>query len=115
MKTKFHPHSGDAMRTPTTLAVAALLVAGVLFGWLASNLQAQDKPSEANTRDASSSTLFENVRIFDGKSAQLSTPSYVLVRGNTIQKISATPIPTDRRADTKLIDCGGRTLRTSQS
>jgi imidazolonepropionase-like amidohydrolase len=55
-------------------------------------------------------TLFQNVRIFDGKSAQLSAPSFVLVRGNRIEKISVTPIPTDRRADTVLIDGGGRTL-----
>jgi imidazolonepropionase-like amidohydrolase len=110
MRTKFHPHSGDATRTPTTLAATALLAAGVLLGWVAPDIQAQDSHSDANTRDASSSTLFENVRIFDGKSAQLSAPSYVLVRGNKIQKISSTPIPTDRRADTKLIDCGGRTL-----
>jgi imidazolonepropionase-like amidohydrolase len=55
-------------------------------------------------------TLFSNVRIFDGKSDSLSEPSHVLVRGNVIEKISASPIPTDRRADTKLIDCGGRTL-----
>jgi len=55
-------------------------------------------------------TLFSNVRIFDGKSDTLSAPSHVLVRGNVIEKISTSPIPTDRRADTRLIDCGGRTL-----
>jgi len=55
-------------------------------------------------------TLFQNVRIFDGKGASLSEPSNMLVRGNKIERISTEPIPTDRRADTKLIDCGGRTL-----
>jgi imidazolonepropionase-like amidohydrolase len=55
-------------------------------------------------------TLFQNVRIFDGKAASLSDLSNVLVRGNKIEKISTEPIPTDRRGDTKLIDCGGRTL-----
>ena len=55
-------------------------------------------------------TLFQNVRIFDGKSAQLSAPSFVLVRGNHIERISSTPIPTDRRADTVVIDGAGRTL-----
>jgi imidazolonepropionase-like amidohydrolase len=55
-------------------------------------------------------TLFQNVRIFDGKAASLSDLSNVLVRGNKIEKISTEPIPTDRRRDTKLIDCGGRTL-----
>ena len=55
-------------------------------------------------------TLFQNVRIFDGKSDTLSPPSHVLVRGNKIEKISTSPIPTDRRADTAVIDGGGKTL-----
>ncbi len=54
--------------------------------------------------------LFNNVRIFDGKSDKLTGAMNVLVRGNKIEKISAQPIPTDRRADTVLIDGGGRTL-----
>lgn len=67
--------------------------------------------SPSFAQDASkSATLFSNVRIFDGKSDHLSEPSYVLVRGNIIEKISTAPIPVDRRADTKIIDCGGRTL-----
>jgi hypothetical protein len=33
--------------------------------------------------------LFENVRIFDGRSDALSGPSNVLIRGNKIEKISA--------------------------
>ena len=40
-------------------------------------------------------TLFENVRIFDGKSEALSANMNVLVRGNTIEKISKDPIPVD--------------------
>jgi len=55
-------------------------------------------------------TLFQNVRVFDGRNATLSAPTNVLVRGNKIEKISTAPIPTDRRADTVLIDGGGRTL-----
>ena len=55
-------------------------------------------------------TLFENVRIFDGKSAALSAPSSVLVRGNKIETISTQPIAVDRRADTRIIAGGGRTL-----
>lgn len=54
--------------------------------------------------------LFQNVRIFDGKNGELSAPSHVLVRGNKIEKISAQPIPADRRADTVLIDGSGKTL-----
>jgi imidazolonepropionase-like amidohydrolase len=55
-------------------------------------------------------TLVQNVRIFDGKSSRLSGLSNVLIRGNRIERISVTPITTDRRADTVLIDGGGRTL-----
>jgi imidazolonepropionase-like amidohydrolase len=64
----------------------------------------------ACARSSAQSTLFQNVRIFDGKSAELSPPSNVLVRGNVIERISTEPIPTDRRADTVLIQGGGRTL-----
>src|SRR5215472_8517840 len=66
-------------------------------------LQAQDAARE-------SITVFSNVRIFDGKSSQLSPASNVLVRGNKIEKISTSPIPADRRADTTFIDGKGRTL-----
>src|SRR5262249_21075541 len=55
-------------------------------------------------------TLVQNVRIFDGKSGNLSAPSLLLVRGNKIEKISTAPLPADRRANTVLIDGGGRTL-----
>jgi imidazolonepropionase-like amidohydrolase len=55
-------------------------------------------------------TVFQNVRIFDGNASQLSGPSYVLVRGNRIERISSTPIATAAGADTTLIDGGGRTL-----
>src|SRR6476646_8294271 len=67
-------------------------------------------PSPSVAGNTGPVTLFSNVRIFDGKSNKLSAPSYVLVRGNVIEKISTTPLPTDRRADTVLIDGGGRTL-----
>jgi imidazolonepropionase-like amidohydrolase len=55
-------------------------------------------------------TLIENVRIFDGRHASLSAPSNVLIRGNIIEKILTSPIPTDRRADTQIIAGGGRVL-----
>lgn len=81
-------------KTSLTLLAAAFFVALPLF--------AQDAPKPV--------TVISNVRIFDGKSDKLSAPSHVLVRGNVIEKISAQPIPADRRADTILIDGGGRTL-----
>ena len=69
---------------------------------------AAQETADANANGAL--LLFQNVRIFDGKSEALSPPSNVLVRGNKIEKISTSPIPTNRRADTVLIDGGGRTL-----
>ena len=53
-------------------------------------------------------TLFQNVRIFDGKTAALSTPSHVLVRGHTIERISASPITVD--TETTVIAADGRVL-----
>jgi imidazolonepropionase-like amidohydrolase len=55
-------------------------------------------------------TIFRNVRIFDGKSSQLSAPANVLVRGNRIERISSKAILTDQGANAVLIDGGGRTL-----
>ena len=55
-------------------------------------------------------TVFENVRIFDGKSEALSGSMNVLVRGNTIEKISKDPIPIDGNPSAKVIAGGGRTL-----
>ena len=54
---------------------------------LASAARAQGNPP-ANT----SGTLFQNVRIFDGRGASLSAPSNVLIRGNIIERISTGPI-----------------------
>ena len=55
-------------------------------------------------------TVFENVRIFDGKSEQLSANMNVLVRGNTVEKISKDSIPIDGDSSAKIIAGGGRTL-----
>ena len=85
------------MKTKTNLTLIAL----ALFWSLP--LTAQNPASEPVT-------LFQNVRIFDGKSGTLSAPSHLLVRGNKIEKISTTPLPVDRRTDTVIIDGGGRTL-----
>lgn len=73
-------------------------------------LAAASTASPSQVPDAKAVTLFQNVRIFDGKSAALSAPSNVLVRGNIIEKISTAPIPTDRSARTTIIDGKGRTL-----
>ncbi|MBN9261960.1 MAG: amidohydrolase family protein [Hyphomicrobium sp.] len=64
--------------------------------------------SLAQTQAAAPVTLFENVRIFDGKAAALSPPSHVLVRGNTIERVSQTPIAAE--AGATVIGGGGRIL-----
>ena len=92
------------------LAAAVLFCAA--FCWVA--LAQGDADGSAQGQAASpqppggGSTLFQNVRIFDGRSAALSAPSNVLVRGNTIERISTSPIAAD--AGTRVIDGGGRTL-----
>jgi imidazolonepropionase-like amidohydrolase len=82
--------------------------------WLARSLVCEGQEvaegSDTDSATGGAVTLFENVRIFDGMNATLSPPSNVLVRGNKIEKISTSAIPTDRRADTLLIDGEGRTL-----
>ncbi len=55
-------------------------------------------------------TLFQNVRIFDGKSHTLGTAMNVLVRGNTIEKITKDALPDDLVATAKIIPGAGRTL-----
>ncbi len=57
-----------------------------------------------------SETLFRNVRVFDGKSARLSDPSHVLVRGNVIESVS-TELPESLGRDQRLeFDGGNRVL-----
>lgn len=85
-------------------SIFLLLILAVLTICLPQAAVAHEKPPTGGV------TLFQNVRIFDGKSAVLSAPSNVLVRGNKIETISAQPIAVDRRADTRIINGGGRTL-----
>jgi imidazolonepropionase-like amidohydrolase len=82
-----------------------------LLFWVALTLSFGLPPLSAHAQDPSGSvTLFNNVRVFDGRSPTLSAPSNVLIRGNIIERISGEPIAVDRRADTRIIDGGGRTL-----
>lgn len=53
--------------------------------------------------------LFRNVRVFDGKSSQLSERRDVLVRGNLIAAISEVPLPAPSSA-TIVLDGDGRVL-----
>lgn len=78
-----------------------LLSAVVLLTSLSA--QAQQWPLQGTT-------LFENVRVFDGTGSPLSEPTNVLVRDGVIAKISKDPIPVDRSATTTIIAGNGRTL-----
>ena len=60
----------------------------------------------ARAQQAAPETLFRNVRVFDGKSAGLSAPTDVLVRGNVIASIGGAPAAAGATA----IEGGGRTL-----
>jgi imidazolonepropionase-like amidohydrolase len=69
--------------------------------------QGQQAGSSASRSPA---TIIENVRIFNGSSDRLSAPSNVLLTGNVIQTISASPIPDPPGNSLTRIQGGGRTL-----
>ena len=60
------------------------------------------------TEPAHTATMFDNVRIFDGKGSALSAPSSVLVEGNLITKISQGGIKVE--GEVQRIDGQGKTL-----
>src|SRR5271156_3931219 len=64
--------------------------------------------AQGNPPTNAGATLFQNVRIFDGKGGALSAPSSVLVKGNIIERISTTPIAVE--AGVTVIAGNGRTL-----
>ena len=80
------------------VAALPLMVAG-----LASAVHAQ-----GNSPVSAGATLFQNVRIFNGKGGSLSAPSSVLVKGNVIERISTAPIAAE--PGVTVIAGGGRTL-----
>src|SRR5262245_22258864 len=97
-------------REPTRGQYRPLVLAALVVGFCQAG-QAQEPQRASPPPPADGAvTLFQNVRVFDGKSSTLSGPRNVLVRGNQIERVSPDPIPTDRRATTVLIDGGGRTL-----
>ena len=71
---------------------------------------AQAKTAPAALAEPPTAALFEDVRIFDGKSAKLSAPSNVLVLRNQISQISTAPIAAPAGAAVTTIQGGGRTL-----
>src|ERR1700726_3116140 len=94
-----------------SLASAALFVGlcEASLGQGDADLEAPGLPAFAATL-ASGTTLFQNVRIFDGKSATLSAPSNVLVKDNTIARISGSPITIETNANVRVIRADGRVL-----
>src|SRR5262245_26992900 len=83
----------------TGCALSRSVILGTLLVGLCQAGQAQEvSRAPLSTPSAGSITLFQNVRIFDGKSSTLSGPRNVLVRGNQIARISTDPIAIDRSA-----------------
>ena len=100
----------NAGRKFRTLALAAAFVVASCQVGLAQGDADLEAPGLAPfaTPASPQPTLFQNVRIFDGRSATLSAPSNVLVRGNTIARISAGPIAVE--ANVRVIAANGRVL-----
>ncbi|WP_019501447.1 metal-dependent hydrolase family protein [Pseudanabaena sp. PCC 6802] len=93
------------MRFRYGLILGALLLAVIGFATQIGLVRSQPAQTSQPT-----STLFENVRIFNGTSAQLSAPSSVLVVNNKIEKISTGSIAAPSDTGLTRINGGGRTL-----
>ena len=103
--------------TPLKRMLCSALVLAVVVAGLCKCGEAQDydlaapgalpPPSVAVSGPA---TLFQNVRVFDGKSATLSVPSNVLVRNTVIERISVNPIAVDANENATIIAGNGRVL-----
>ena len=65
-------------------------------------------PAGNATEQSAPEVLFRDVRVFDGRSTALSSPTAVLVRGNRIAAIGAGAVPAN--PSVTIIDGGGRTL-----
>lgn len=97
--------SGMVLARMIALAGVAALAGPVLAQDYDIEMPGAPAPAPLENRSA---TLFENVRIFDGVGAALSPPSNVLVRGNTIERISTDAITVDDDVD--VIAADGRVL-----
>jgi imidazolonepropionase-like amidohydrolase len=94
-------------------SLVVALLAGLCRGSLGqgdADLEAPGLAPFQATLAGGATTLFQNVRIFNGKSAVLSASSNVLVRGNTIERISVSPITVERNAEVRVIAANGRVL-----
>jgi imidazolonepropionase-like amidohydrolase len=89
-----------------TLSRLLVLAGALTIGHSSATVAQPQSPA----RDRNAPVLFENVRIFDGKSATLSGPSHVLVRGNVIERISADPIDVAAETGVRVLPGSGRVL-----
>lgn len=90
------------------LATRAACAVAAAVGFATVACGAETRSPAASSK--SNAVLFENVRIFDGRSDHLSGPAHVLVVGNTIRRISTTPLSGEAGADVRVIAGEGRTL-----
>lgn len=67
-------------------------------------------PAQVQQVAQPASVIFENVRIFNGTSDQLSAPSNVLIMRNVVTAISTTPIAAPPETSVTRIQGNGRTL-----
>ena len=95
---------------------ASVLLGAILIGFCGVGLAQDYELAAPGTEDLAAPaaqakgtvTLFQNVRVFDGKNSELSAPSNVLVKGNTIQRITLDPI--DKASNAHVVQGGGRVL-----
>ncbi len=80
------------------------------MGAIFTSLYSQENVPETSQEIPPTAILFQDVKVFDGKSDQLTASLNVLVKGNKIERISKEPIPVDRSGLTKIINGGGKTL-----
>lgn len=96
------------MRTRFFVFLGALLL--VMSGFMVRVGVAQESSPGNSANPQANSVLFENVRIFDGRSDQLSAPSNVFVIGNQIQAIDTQPLPIPADISLTRIEGAGRVL-----
>jgi imidazolonepropionase-like amidohydrolase len=97
----------DKMR----FAACVALTLGVYAAIDAQQPTEAQQPSKAQqARAAENETLFLNVRVFDGRNTTLSPSSSVLVKGNTIERVSTSPIDASTIEHVTVINGQGRVL-----
>ncbi|MFA9439566.1 amidohydrolase family protein [Uliginosibacterium sp. sgz301328] len=95
-------------RTLSGKGAVFLLALAILTSASSSAQEPGEVPKEESpARPTQATTLFKNVRVFDGLSGQISAPRDVLVRGNKIERI-ATQVPVEPA--TLVIDGTNRVL-----